>query len=129
MQPEPGPLSAEADLVTAAQGGDMAAFEALYRQYFGAVYDFAVRTMKDSHSAADAVQDAFIKAHEKIGQLRDPEAFRPWLYAIVRREALGRFRSQSRETFVPAIEQDGAGAQSTACAGRRRPRQRPHTCR
>jgi RNA polymerase sigma factor (sigma-70 family) len=87
----------------------MAAFEALYRQYFGSVYDFAVRTMKDRHSAADAVQDAFIKAHANIGQLRDPEAFRPWLYAIVRREALGRFRSQARETPVPAMEQDGAG--------------------
>jgi len=109
MQPEPDPLSAEAALVVAAQGGDMAAFEALYREYFGAVYDFAVRTMKDSHAAADAVQDAFLKAHEKIGQLRDPEAFRPWLYSIVRREALGSFRSQARETFVPAIEQDGAG--------------------
>jgi RNA polymerase sigma factor (sigma-70 family) len=109
MQPKPGQQSAEAVLVIAAQGGDMAAFEALYRQYFGAVYDFAVRTMKDTHSASDAVQDAFMKAHEKIGQLRDPEAFRPWLYAIVRREALGTFRSQARETSVAAIEQDGAG--------------------
>jgi len=87
----------------------MAAFEALYRQYFGAVYDFAVRTMKDTHSAADAVQDAFIKAHDKIGQLRDPEAFRPWLYAIVRREALGAFRSQARETFVAPIDDADAG--------------------
>ena len=109
MQPLSDSLSGEAALVVSAQGGDMAAFEALYREYFGAVYDFAVRTMKDSHAAADAVQDAFLKAHEKIGQLRDPEAFRPWLYSIVRREALGSFRSQARETFVPAIEQDGAG--------------------
>ncbi|HIE55279.1 MAG TPA: RNA polymerase sigma factor, partial [Chromatiaceae bacterium] len=109
MHPEPAEYSAEASLVVAAQGGDMVAFEALYRQYFGAVYDFAVRTMKDSHSAADAVQDAFIKAHDKIGQLRDPEAFRPWLYAIVRREALGKFRSQARETFVPAIDSGDAG--------------------
>jgi RNA polymerase sigma factor (sigma-70 family) len=109
MQPESDSLSAEAALVVAAQGGDMAAFEALYREYFGAVYDFAARTMKDSHAAADAVQDAFLKAHDKIGQLRDPEAFRPWLYSIVRREALGSFRSQARETLVPAIDDDEAG--------------------
>jgi RNA polymerase sigma factor (sigma-70 family) len=109
MQPESDSLSAEAALVVAAQGGDMAAFEALYREYFGAVYDFAARTMKDSHAAADAVQDAFLKAHDKIGQLRDPEAFRPWLYSIVRREALVSFRSQARETIVPAIDDDGGG--------------------
>ena len=99
----------DADLVVAAQTGDMAAFEALYRRYFDPVYDFAVRTTKDRHSAADAVQDAFMKAHERIGQIRNPEAFRPWLYSIVRREALAGFRSQSREAATPTLEDDRAG--------------------
>ena len=44
----------DAELVLAAQSGDVAAFEPLYRRYFGAVYDFAARTMKDRDAAADA---------------------------------------------------------------------------
>ena len=66
----------------------MEAFEELYRRYFERIYDFAVRTTRDRHKAADAVQDAFLKAHERIRQLRDPGAFRTWMYAIVRRELL-----------------------------------------
>jgi len=99
----------DAELVVTAQAGDMAAFEALYHRYFDPVYDFAVRTTKDQHSAADAVQDAFMKAHERIGQIRNPEAFRPWLYSIVRREALAGFRSRSREAVTPTLEDDSQG--------------------
>ena len=106
MESIPSPGTPDAELVLAAQDGDIAAFEPLYRRYFSAVYDFAARTMKDQHAAADATQDAFIKAQQRIDQLRDPEAFRPWLYAIVRRETLAGFRSQSREAAVPTLEGD-----------------------
>ncbi|VAW03182.1 hypothetical protein MNBD_ACTINO01-1432 [hydrothermal vent metagenome] len=109
MAPIPSAETSDSDLVLACQRGDMEAFEALYRSYFSPVYDFAVRTMKDRHSAADVVQDAFIKAHAKIGQLRNPEAFRPWLYAIVRREALNRFRDQARESVTSTLEDNDRG--------------------
>ncbi len=109
MAPIPSAETSDSDLVLACQRGDMEAFEALYRSYFGPVYDFAVRTMKDRHAAADVVQDAFIKAHAKIGQLRNPEAFRPWLYAIVRREALNRFRDQARESVTSTLEDNDRG--------------------
>ncbi len=99
----------DAELVVTAQAGDMAAFEALYRRYFDPMYDFAVRTTKDRQCAADAVQDAFMKAHERIDQIRNPEAFRPWLYSIVRREALAGFRSRSREAVTPTLEDDSPG--------------------
>jgi RNA polymerase sigma factor (sigma-70 family) len=108
MQSMPSAGTSDRDLVLACQGGDMAAFEGLYRTYFSSVYDFAARTMKDRHGAADAVQEAFIKAYASINQLRDPEAFRPWLYSIVRREALNGFRDQSRETVTSTLETDDA---------------------
>lgn len=38
------------------------------------------------------VQDAFIKAFEKLADLKDPEAFRPWLRHIVRSTALDALR-------------------------------------
>ena len=106
MEPTPPTGTSDGDLVLACQRGDTEAFEALYRRYFGPVYDFAARTMKDRHDAADVVQDAFIKAHEKIGQLRNADAFRPWLYAIVRREALNRFRDRRRESLTSTLESD-----------------------
>jgi RNA polymerase sigma factor (sigma-70 family) len=104
MEPNPSTNTPDADLVLAAQGGDISAFEPLYRRYFGPVYDFAARTMKDRDAASDVTQDAFIKAQQRIGQLRDPAAFRPWLYAIVRNETIASFRSRSRETSMPTLD-------------------------
>ena len=104
MEPNLSTNTPDADLVLAAQNGDISAFEPLYRRYFGPVYDFAARTMKDRDTAADVTQDAFIKAQQRIGQLRDPEAFRPWLYAIVRNETISSFRARSHETSVPTLD-------------------------
>ena len=98
----------DADLVLAAQGGDMDSFEQLYRRYFDRLYDFAVRTIRDRHGAADAVQDTFIKAHDRIGQLRNPESFRPWIFAIVRREAISGFRSRNREAVTSTLDEESA---------------------
>ncbi len=87
----------------------MEAFEELYRRYFERIYDFAVRTTRDRHKAADAVQDAFLKAHERIRQLRDPGAFRTWLFAIVRRELLAEFRRARRDVPTATITNDDSG--------------------
>lgn len=95
-------------LVEAARAGDSAAFEQLYRRYFDPLFDFAARTTKSSDVAADVVQDAFIKAHDRLDQLRNPDAFRPWMYAIVRREALRFFRTQKREVTMSTLDADAA---------------------
>ena len=97
-------MTTDASLVEAARTGDQAAFEELYRRYFDPLYDFAVRSMKDRDAAADVVQDAFIKANGRLDQLRDPAAFRPWMYRIVRNETIAHFRSHKREESVATID-------------------------
>ena len=49
--------------------------------------------------AEDVVQDALIKAWQKLGSLRDPEAFKSWLTRIVANAAIGRARR--RRFFEP----------------------------
>jgi RNA polymerase sigma factor (sigma-70 family) len=99
----------DATLVASAKAGEMGAYEALYRRHFDRAYDFAVRTTRDRERAADAVQEAFIKAHERLGQLRDPSAFVPWLFSIVRRETIAAVRSGHRESPTAPLESDDAG--------------------
>ncbi len=94
----------DTQLVALALSGDPSGLEGLYGRYFDRLFDFAARAVKDKHAAADIVQDSFIKAHERLGQLRDPEAFRPWMYSIVRREAVAHFRSTRRETSISTLE-------------------------
>jgi RNA polymerase sigma factor (sigma-70 family) len=86
----------DAALVRAATAGDRGAFAAIYDRYADRLHDFCWSVLRDRDEAADATQDAFLVAAERLGQLRDPERLRPWLYAVARSQALRRVRARSR---------------------------------
>src|SRR5690606_9092410 len=52
----------------------------------------AVRLHGNTVEVEDVVHDAFIKAYSRLGELRDPAAFRGWLGAIVVRLVRTRLR-------------------------------------
>src|SRR5215213_8576463 len=87
----------DAELVRAATAGDRGAFAAIYDRYADRLHDFCWGLLRDRDEAADATQDVFLVAAERLGQLRDPERLRPWLYAVARSQALRRIRARSRE--------------------------------
>ncbi|MBN1610380.1 MAG: RNA polymerase sigma factor [Polyangiaceae bacterium] len=82
----------DAELVVLAQSQDVAAYEVLYRRHAGYVMSLAVRIQGSVVDVEDIVHDAFLKAHEQLGELRDPPAFRGWLGAIVVRLVATRMR-------------------------------------
>ena len=92
----------DAELVSAAMAGDRGAFAAIYDRYADRLHDFCWSLLRDRDEAADATQDAFLVAAERLGQLRDPERLRPWLYAVARSQALRRARARQR--VVPEEE-------------------------
>lgn len=87
----------DADLVRGSLAGDRAAFAQIYDRYADRLYDFCIGMLRDRDGAADCVQDIFCLAATRMGQLRDPDRLRPWLYAIARSEALRRLRDRRRE--------------------------------
>ncbi|GHF05514.1 hypothetical protein GCM10011600_02510 [Pseudolysinimonas yzui] len=91
--------SSDAELVAAVRAGDRAAFAAVYDRYGGRLYDFAYATTRHREDAADAVADTFVRFAERLGQLREPDRLRPWLYAITRHECLRRLKGRSRMLF------------------------------
>ena len=90
-----------AALVRAAQDGDRRAFEALYERYVRLVHAVLLGTL-DHDDVSDAAQDVFFRAWQQLGQLRDPEAFGPWLTTIARNAARMRRRSEPRHVPLPA---------------------------
>lgn len=75
--------------------GDVRAYEELVRRY----QDVALRTaylVAPEADAADAVQDAFVKAYAALGRFRDGSPVRPWLLRIVANEGRNRRRSAAR---------------------------------
>jgi len=72
--------------------------EAAYTTYADRLHDYA-RSMLRAHdpaAAADVLQDTFLIAAAKAPDLRDPERFRSWLYAITRNECLRVLRAGKR---------------------------------
>ncbi|MEU4778058.1 sigma-70 family RNA polymerase sigma factor [Micromonospora sp. NPDC023633] len=83
-------------LVEAVRRGDRAGLEGMYRRYADRLYTYARTMLREPEAAADAVHDAFLTASQRIGQLREPDRLRSWLYAIVRNECLRQLRERSR---------------------------------
>ena len=79
-------------LVHRALSGDETAFTMLMAKYQKQVHAIAWRIVKDFHIAEDIVQETFLKAHRKLGDLKDPCRFSAWLNAIATRCCLAWFR-------------------------------------
>src|SRR5919197_453899 len=110
----------DAELVHAAVAGDRAAFATIYDRYADRLHDFRYSLLRDREEAADATQDAFVTAAERLGQLRDPERLRPWLYAVARSQALARLRARRRtvtESEVSDMPDPAGGAAGLARPG------------
>jgi RNA polymerase sigma factor (sigma-70 family) len=94
---EAGPPDAE--LVAGVLAGDREAFAAVYDRYGDRLFDFAHSMLRQREDAEDAVADSFVLVAERLGQLREPDRLRPWLYAIVRSESLRRLKARKRVAY------------------------------
>jgi RNA polymerase sigma factor, sigma-70 family len=86
--------------VTAALEGD---FAALVRQHQNALYRYGRGLGLDHDTALDLVQDAFVKAHARLDQCREPAKMRSWLFRIFRNAMLDWARNV-RRTEVPLLD-------------------------
>ncbi len=76
----------------AGEAGASIAFETLYRRHAGNALNLAVRIQGSTSDVEDVVHDAFVRAHQSLGELREPAAFRSWLGSIVVRLVRTRLR-------------------------------------
>jgi RNA polymerase sigma-70 factor (ECF subfamily) len=108
----------DAELVTAVRRGERIAEERLYRRHVQAVAGVAVRLLGRSAEAEDVVQDSFVSAFERLSQLRDADAFRPWLLRIAVHHVHRRFRRRKLLALLGLDRgQDDAGLAQLAAPG------------
>ena len=86
-----GPSSWQADAADASRAarGDFRAFERLYRAHVDRVHGLA-RRMLSADEAAEATQDVFVRAWQKIGLYRGEAAFGTWLHRLAVNVLLGK---------------------------------------
>lgn len=97
--------TAELALVRAAQGGDIPAFERLYRDNERKVFGLCFRLSGNPELAEELTQEVFVRAWRKLGSFRGESAFSSWLYPLTVNVALSERRSRlRRETRIVATE-------------------------
>ncbi len=83
-------------LVQRAQQGEDDAFATLFSQLHQLVLNYVYHMLGDRQAAEDVTQDAFIRAHERIGQLGPPWDFKSWVFRIASNLAVDYLRRNRR---------------------------------
>lgn len=75
-------------------GGDNAAGEQLVGQYLGILTRFFRNKVNDPDEAADLISETFTACTKNKANVRDPEAFRPFLFATAMNILRGHYRKK-----------------------------------
>jgi RNA polymerase sigma-70 factor (ECF subfamily) len=88
-------------LALRARAGDGAAFGALVLRHHAAIYRVCLRILSDPEDAADATQDAFMRAHERLSTFQDASAFKTWMTRVAVNVSLNLRAQQHPATGTP----------------------------
>lgn len=93
----------ELNLIKQASGGDKGAFERLVLENQVNVYNLALKLMKNQDDAADAAQEAFLKAYLKLKDFRGDSRFSAWLYRLTYNTCIDLLRKSQRAATVSLV--------------------------
>jgi len=92
------------ELVRQAQRGDAQAFASLVDRFERSALATAYGVLGDASMSADVVQDACLRAWQRLHELRRPSQFAGWLLRMVRNLAIDAVRRRASIRVVEASE-------------------------
>jgi RNA polymerase sigma factor (sigma-70 family) len=78
----------DAELIARCRDGQQGAWATLVRRYQRLLYTVAMRAGLAEDHAAEVFQASFVRLHEHLNKLREPEHLRAWLVTTTKREVL-----------------------------------------
>jgi RNA polymerase sigma-70 factor, ECF subfamily len=89
-------------------GGDVQAFEELFREYQGRVYGWIVRIVRNPAAAEELTVEAFWRMHRARGRFDSTRSFGAWARRIATNVAIDHLRSAPREVPLEAVPDPAA---------------------
>ena len=89
------------DLLLQCISGNQRAQLEVYNRYYKAMYNTAVRIVKDSYVAEDIMQESFLSAFTKLESLKEPSTFGAWLKRIVINNSVYYYHKNNKNNDVP----------------------------
>lgn len=97
----PGPEVPDRALARLAARGDRGALTVLLDRHAAALFNHCRYLVRDIEDAEDIYQETMARAFSSVDSLRDPGAFRGWLFSIARHLAVDLFRGRTRSCALP----------------------------
>ena len=88
-------------LLLQCKSNDQRAQLEVYNRYNKAMYNTAIRIVKDSFKAEDIMQESFLTAFTKLNTLQDITLFSAWLKRIVVNNSIAHYNKTSKQNEVP----------------------------
>lgn len=105
------------DLIERCRSGDEGAWRELVEATHRDVYTLCLRILRDPNDAAEATQDAYLKAWRGLHGFRGDSLFTTWLYRVATNAAIskgrGRKRRRTHETDDDEMLANVASSSST----------------
>src|SRR5271154_4510233 len=92
-------------LIERVRAGDTAAYDTLVHKYERQIFRIAQHITQNREDAEDVMQDAFLKAFQKLDQFQGNSKFYTWLVRIAVNESLMRLRKR-RTSKTVSIDED-----------------------
>ena len=89
----------DAVLVGRVRSGDRDAYAGFVTRYQRVLYRHTRGMGLDHDTGLDLVQDAFVKAYERLDECREPRHFRAWLFRICRNLCLDHLKNIRRRSI------------------------------
>jgi RNA polymerase sigma-70 factor, ECF subfamily len=96
-------------LVERVRAGDISAYDTLVRKYERQIFRIAQHITQNREDAEDVMQDAFLKAYEKLDQFQGNSKFYTWIVRIAVNQALMKLRKRKSDRTISLDEQIDTG--------------------
>ena len=99
-------------LAARAADGDTAAFEVLVRRHGPLMKAYAARMLGSTYESDDVVQETFVTAWRRLGELEEGAAVKAWLMRILSRRCIDRIRARHEHDDVTEVDAPAPAGQS-----------------
>lgn len=93
----------DSDLMKAAAGDDMEAFNLLYKKYRKPLYNYVLRNIRDRQTAEDIFQETFLRLYRNRKSYKPTAKFSVYIYTIARRLCINLTKKNKRWSFVQRL--------------------------